>query len=384
MPIPYFRLSSYYFFYFATLGAFLPYWNLYLKHCGFNALQIGEFSALIVGTRIISPNLVGYIADHTGKNLPIIRLSALYTVLIFAYFLFPHSYAGFLLLTAGFGLFWNASLPQFEAVTLYHLKDQTHRYSQIRLWGSVGFVIAVMGFGRFLDTQPITYLPIIITALLVGSWITTLITPEATPTKQATTSVGILCILKKPEVLAFLAVNVLLQMSHGPYYVFYSIYLNDNHYSATMTGFLWALGVCAEIILFMSMQHLLKHFSLRTMLLLSLLLSALRWLLIAWCVNSLAGLVLAQLLHAASFGSTHVIAINLVHRYFGDQHQGKGQALYSSISFGLGGMLGSLYSGHYWISLGPHFVYSIAALCCVIGFLITYLWLERENNHALS
>ncbi|WP_394754171.1 MFS transporter [Crenothrix sp.] len=384
MPIPYFRLSGYYFFYFATLGAFLPYWNLYLKHCGFNAMQIGEFSALIVGTRIISPNLVGYIADRTGKNLPIIRMTSLYTVLIFAYFLFPQNYVELALITAGFGLFWNASLPQFEAVTLFHLKNQTQRYSQIRLWGSVGFVIAVLGIGRLLDNQPITRLPIIIAILLVGSWITTLITPEAKPIKHKIAAIGLMNILKKPEVLAFFAVNVLLQISHGPYYVFYSIYLADYHYSSTLTGFLWALGVCAEIVLFIAMQRLLKYFSLRTLLLLSLLLSAIRWLMIAWCANSLIGLVIAQLLHAASFGSTHVIAISLVHKYFGEQHQGKGQALYSSLSFGLGGMIGSLYSGHYWNVLGPQFVYSIAALCCVIAFVVTYLWLERENNRALS
>ncbi len=384
MPIPYCRLSGYYFFYFATLGALLPYWNLYLQHCGFNAVQIGEFSALIVGTRIISPNLVGFIADKTGKNLAIIRLASLYTVLIFSYFLFPQPYIWFAVITAGFSLFWNASLPQFEAVTLFHLKDQTHRYSQIRLWGSVGFVIAVLGIGRLLDSQPISRLPTLITLLLIGSWFTTLVTPEVRAIKQQTAAIGLMKILKKPEVMAFLAVNVLLQISHGPYYVFYSIYLNEHHYNSTLTGFLWALGVCAEIVLFMGMRYFLKHFSLRTLLLLSLLLSAIRWLMVSWGVDYLVILVVAQLLHAASFGSTHVIAINLVHRYFGDQHQGKGQALYSSASFGLGGTIGSLYSGHYWNALGPHFVYTVAALCCVCAFVVTYLWLERENNHALS
>jgi MFS transporter, PPP family, 3-phenylpropionic acid transporter len=131
------------------------------------------------------------------------------------------------------------------------------------------------------------------------------------------------------------------------------------------------------------MKHFLTRHSLRNMLLISLSLSALRWLIIAWCVDSFVSLIIAQILHAASFGATHIIAINLVHRYFGDQHQGKGQALYSSISFGLGGMMGSLYSGHYWNLLGAQFVYTTAAFCCVIAFIVTYLWLERENNRAL-
>ena len=100
---------------------------------------------------------------------------------------------------------------------------------------------------------------------------------------------------------------------------------------------------------------------------------------IGWCPDYLGLLIFAQLLHAATFGGAHVVAIHLVHLYFGGQHQGKGQALYSSLSFGLGGMLGSLYSGYYWESLGSRFVYSMAAFCCSIAFVIAYIWVGREN-----
>ena len=111
----------------------------------------------------------------------------------------------------------------------------------------------------------------------------------------------------------------------------------------------------------------------------SLVLATGRWLMIGWCADYLGLLIIAQLFHAATFGGTHVVAIQLVHFYFGGQHQGKGQALYSSLSFGLGGMLGSLYSGYYWESLGSRFVYTIAALCCSIAFVIAYTWVGREN-----
>ena len=118
-----------------------------------------------------------------------------------------------------------------------------------------------------------------------------------------------------------------------------------------MIGFLWALGVCSEVILFIFMRRLLAKFSLRQMLLVSVLLSIIRWLLIAWGAQQISLLLLAQLLHAATFAATHAVAIHLVHQYFGAQHQGKGQALYSSLSFGLGGMLGSFYSGYLLESL---------------------------------
>lgn len=379
MSVPYWRLSAFYYFYFATLGGFLPYWSLYLKNSGFNPIEIGELSALLIGTRIIAPNLWGWIADHTGKSLLLIRIASFFAALLFAGFLLAHNYFWFAWITIGFSFFWNAVLPQFEAVTLFHLKNEPHRYSRIRLWGSVGFIVTVLGIGRLLDSQPIELLPIVIITLLISSWGVTLITPDAKAMSHGTAPLEMLQIIKKPEVLAFFVVNILLQVAHAPYYVFYSIYLKHHHYSATVTGLLWALGVLAEIVLFVYMSRLLNRFSLRAILLFSLVLATGRWLIIGWCPEYFGLLIIAQLFHAATFGGAHIVAIHLVHFYFGGQHQGKGQALYSSLSYGLGGMLGSLYSGYYWESLGSRLVYSMAAICCSIAFVIAYAWVGREN-----
>jgi PPP family 3-phenylpropionic acid transporter len=380
MSVPYWRLSGFYFFYFATLGGFLPYWSLYLKESGFSSVDIGQLSALLLGTKIVAPNIWGWIADHTGKSIRIIRLASFFAALLFVGFLLAKGYFRFALITLGFSFFWNAVLPQFEALTLCHLKEQSYRYSRIRLWGSVGFIIAVLGVGRFLDKEPIVLLPFIVIALLTLSWLVTLLTPEAKVIRHESVSVGLWQILKKPEVAAFLIVNILLQAAHSPYYVFYSIYLQHHQYSATITGLLWALGVIAEIVLFMYMGRLLKKTSLRKVLLYSIVLAIIRWLMIAWYPDNLIFLTCAQLLHAATFGAAHVTAIHFVHLYFGHQHQGKGQALYSSLSFGAGGVLGSLYSGYYWESMGGHFVYSIAALLCGLAFIIAYGWVGRKNT----
>ena len=379
MSIPYLRLSGFYFLYFAALGGFIPYWSLYLKDFGFNPIEIGELSALLVGTKIIGPILWGWIADHTGKSIGIIRLAAFFSTVIFAGFLWAHDYVGFALITIGFSFFWNAMLPQFEAVTLTHLRNAAHRYSRIRLWGSIGFIIAVLSIGTILEHYPVTLLPLIIATLLLLNAGITFVTPEAKSISLDVAVHGILKIIKMPEVLAFMAVNILLQMAHAPYYVFYSIYLKHAQYSSMVTGLLWALGVLAEIVLFIYMRNLLKHCSLRAILLLSLALATARWLMIGWGSEYLWVLIVAQLFHAATFGGTHVVAMYLLQRYFGEQHQGKGQALYTSLCFGLGGVLGSLYSGYYWDLLGSQFVFSMAAACCGLAFIIAYVWVAREN-----
>ncbi len=380
MTIPYWRLSALYFFYFASVGAFVPYWSLYLKHSGFNPAEIGQLSAMMLSTKIIAPNVWGWIADHSGRSLRMIRLASILTAVFFTGFLWVEQYVWFAVLIIMFSFFWNAVLPQFEAITLYHLRAQSYRYSQIRLWGSVGFILTVLGLGWFFEQQSIQGLVHCLLGLLVLSAITTLTKLEVKLNKSETISLKILPILKKPEVLVFLLVNILVQISHAPYYVFYSIYLKHHQYGSTLIGALWALGVGAEIVLFIFMKPLLTEFSLRSILLLSLFLAVVRWLLIAWFPEQLPILVFGQLLHAATFGGTHVVAIHFVHQYFGDHHQGKGQAIYNSLSFGIGGVLGSFYSGYYWEYLGGNVIFSIAASCCVLAFLSTYLGIGRKNK----
>jgi len=382
MSIPYWRLSGFYFFYFATVGSFIPYWSLYLKDAGYNPAEIGQLSALLIGTKIIAPGLWGWLADRSGKSLFIIRLASFFAAMLFAGFLFFQGYLWFAVITVGFSFFWNAALPQFEAATLFHLKDQPHRYSQIRLWGSIGFILAVLGVGRLLDVYPIALLPAAITALLVGIWLVSLLVPDARPSHHGEEAEGIWKIVTKPAVLAFWLVGMLMQSAHAPYYVFYSLYLKNHAYSSTLIGGLWALGVVAEIVLFVFMKPLLARVSLRHILLCSIFLAIARWQLIAWCADNLWLLLLAQLLHAASFGSTHVAAIHLVQNYFGSRHQGKGQALYAGLCMGLGGMVGSLYSGYFWELLGGELVFAIGAASGCLAFLAAFIWIGREKAEA--
>lgn len=384
MPIPYWRLSGFYFCYFATLGALLPFWSLYLKHIGFGSDQIGKLTALLVATKIVAPHLWGWLADKTGRSLGLIRITTLLSAISFAIFLYTRDYDRMALITILFSLFWNATLPQFEAATLLHLRQQPQRYSRVRLWGSVGFIAAVLGIGHFLDNAEIAYLPLIITCLLGMNWLMALLTPEITrpdvktPTPEHKHQQAIL------ELLAFFSVYLLLQVAHGPYYAFYSVYLKQYTYSTTQTGLLWSLGVVAEILIFLWIPRLQKRLSLRKLLLWSLFLSTGRWWMIADGIEHLPLVLGAQLLHAASFGVAHVVAIQLLHRYFGEHHQSKGQALYSSLSFGLGGMIGSYYSGYLWDWLGGEAVFLMAAWACALAWLIAFIGVARHKQPALG
>lgn len=378
--MPYWRLSAFYFFYFASLGALVPYWGLYLKSLGFTANDIGVFMAIVIGTKVVSPNIWGWIADHMGKRMLIVRIGCLLAVITFAGVFVSDNYWWLLMVMMAFSFFWNAALPQFEATTFNHLGDSTHRYSSIRLWGSIGFIIAVVVLGYLLEQKGAAVLPVALIILFVGIWLTSIVVPEQAASHLVLDQAPIMKVLKRPAVIALLVACFLMQMSHGPYYTFYTIYLEEHGYSRTLIGQLWSLGVVAEVVLFLLMHLLVPKFGLRILLLLSLLLASLRWILVGYFVDMLWVLILAQTLHAASFGIYHASAIELIHRYFPGAHQGKGQALYSSLSFGAGGAVGSLYSGLLWESMGAAFTYSIAAIVALVAFLISWLWIHPHGT----
>ncbi len=375
---PYWRLSGFYLFYFASLGALLPYWGLYLKAQGYSALQIGQMMSVIMATKVVSPNLWGWIADHTGRRMAIVRIGTLLAMAAFCGVFVAQHYWPLVGVMLVYSFFWNAALPQFEANTFNHLGDQAHRYSRIRLWGSVGFILSVAGLGALFDRTGPGLLPWVLITLVAGIWLASLLVPERAAGFLPLEHRPLRRVLSRPAVIALLLVCFLMQASHGPYYTFFTIYLQDHGYSGSAIGQLWALGVVAEVGVFTLMHRLVPRYGLRRLMIASLLLAAVRWVLIALLPEQLLPLLFAQTLHAATFGVYHAAAIQLIHHYFTGPHQGRGQALYSSLSFGAGGALGSLYSGLAWETLGSTLTYMTAGGLAALGAALAWRYLPRE------
>jgi len=376
--VPYWRLSGFYFFYFASLGVLVPYWSLYLKSLGFNSLTIGALVAILPATKLIAPYIWGWLADHTRRSMLIIRVACILALLSFSLVFISQQLWWLTFAMLLFSFFWNATLPQFEAMTLNHLGDDAHHYSMIRLWGSLGFIVIVVLIGDLLETYDTDIIPLVVLITFVAISLSSFIVPEKLNTPHADHS-PIWHVIKQPKVLAFLAVCFLMLCSHGPYYTFYTIYLEEQGYSPHMIGVLWAVGVLAEVIIFLLMHRLLPVFGARKLLIVTLLLTTLRWLLIGFFVDDLSMLFLAQLIHAFSFGVFHSVGISLVHEYFTGSHQGRGQALYSSVSFGAGVAVGSLISGLVWDQWGAGVLFVFASCCTITALAIVWKYIQPAD-----
>lgn len=368
--LPYWRLSGFYFLFFLTIGGFMPYWNLYLKSIDMSAAQIGILSAVVVVTKIFASPFWGWLVDHRGNRIKVIQLCSLFTLVFFSLVLFFHEFWALFLILFAFSIFWSAGLPLIEATTLSHLGENTHDYTVVRVWGSISFIIGVLALGQFFDKQPINYLlPILIVSMALV-WLHSLGLPEIDGVAAEENPRSFMDTIKHPTVVYLFIVCFLVQVSHGPYYTFFSIYLEEHGYSNSFIGIAWAIGVLAEVFVYLVIHRVIRTWGLRWLMIMSLLMASLRWLLIGVFVDSVAVLLFAQLLHAATFGVYHAVAIQYIHREFRGAHQGRGQALYSSISFGAGLALGTLASGYMWESIGSMQTFLFAAAISSVAVII--------------
>jgi len=378
--MPYWRLSGFYFFYFATLGVLVPYWSLYLQFLGFGPVDIGNLVAILMVSRIVAPVAWGWIADHRESRMTVVRLAAFLAVAAFIGTFFGTGFWWLAAVMLLFSFFWYASLPLLEVFVMHHTAARPGAYGRVRLWGSTGFIVAVMTLGPVIDLRgPWWVLPALL-ILMLGIWLFSLALPESEMRGAVEHPGPLRKVLLRPEVFAFLLACFLMQVSHGPYYTFYSIYLQGHGYSKTVIGMLWAFAVLCEIGVFLIMQRLLSRVAIRTVLVASFLLATMRWLLIGHYPDNLPVLVVAQSMHAATFGSFHATAMQLVHRFFTGRHQHRGQAIYGSMSFGIGGAVGSFYSGHTWVTLGPTTTFNIASVSAGLAFLVTLLLIRRDRT----
>jgi MFS transporter, PPP family, 3-phenylpropionic acid transporter len=315
-------------------------------------------------------------ADHWQVRLPMIRIAALLAPFTFLVPLDSVQISWLIAQMLLLSFCLNAVLPQLEVLTLNHLHQREADYGVIRLWGSVGFVIAVLALGPVFDWTGIEPVPWTVAGILLAMGLLSLSVPDAC-FQDDTGGVpeGLLKVMRRPEVLALLGACFLSQFSFAPYYGFFSLYLEHHAYSKTMIGVLWSVGVIAEVGVFLYMARLLPRFGLRLLMLWALALTALRWVLQVVFIDHLTMLMLVQCLHLASFGVYHAVSVSLIHQMFRGRLQGRGQALYSAVSFGLGGAIGSLLAGFLWEQVSPDAVYWMAAVSAALGWFVAWRWL---------
>lgn len=377
IPAQAFGFALFLFCYYAYAGTFSTYASLFFQGRGMSVAQIGVLMSLIQVLRIFGPNLWGYVADHSERRVLVLRLTGVAALLSFSGFIFGSTFAHFFAAMVLLNLFTSAQGPMCEALMLSEMRGDLTYYGRIRLWGSIGFIVTVMLASFAMDWQGTEALLWVAGALLVCVLAAALRLRDAPRLTHAGQPPALLAVLRRREVLAFFASTALMVAAHSSLYTFYSLYLERFGYSKTVIGAMWSIGVVAEVLLFYYQAPLFRRWGARRLMYLCFAIGVLRFALIGASPSALWLLVLAQVMHAATFALHHSASVQTMQRWFGGALQARGQALYISISYGLGGSLGGLFLTKVWQAGGPQAIYYVASGLVAAGAVaaqLSYRW----------
>ena len=361
-------IGSQYFLYFGVMGVFLPYFNLYCYHLDFSGFQIGVLSGIRSIALVLFSLVWGGLADRFHIRRPIYISCSFISTAIWAFFLYTTDFWAMLFITVFYGIFYSPIISFLEAFTMDVLGTEKKSYGKMRGWGTIAFIMTVLFLGKVIDIYSIE---IIIILIFFGSLAQALISikiPDIQIKKQTSFSSNAKVLLKRP-VIVFLFCAFLMLVSHGTYYGFYSIHLENLGYGKTFIGFSWALASIAEIIVMIKSDVIFKRFSTNNVLFFSFMVATLRWLGLFFTTSPVFILFL-QILHAITYGTFHVSSILYIDSLTPDEGKTLGQAVNNAVTYGLGLMVGFFLNGYLFETLGTFKLFMISSFIALVGGLL--------------
>lgn len=366
--------AIFFFFYYAYLGIVSPFLSLYFDDLGFTAIQISLLMSMLQITRILGPMFWGWLSDLRQERIGIMRITALVSFVVYLGIFYFQTFTALMIWMFVLNIISSSLTPLGEAATVHALQKSNSfesRYGKLRLWGSIGFMVAVFVGGYWFEHFGIDTLPAIGLLLLVLVTLTTFKLWEP-PLEQKKLERGQLrSILKKPEVMWFLSSAFWMIFAHSSLYVFYSLYLQNLGFGKQIIGLFWMVGVGAEVVYFYFQKQAYQFFSPNRIIGLTFALGVVRFLVIAW-IPEFWPLLIVQLFHAGTFAAHHSASIKIMQEWFHGPTQARGQALYATVAYGLGGTAGGIIAGWVWEDINPSAAFVLSALACVIGYYSIY------------
>ena len=364
--------------YFAHIGFFNPYLPLWLKDLGLPIFTISLLTSVQSITRVFAPYAWGALSDHTGQRVLLLRISAA-VALVSSLGLWWNGGAWWLALVLLVMFTHTSSMMSLTEAAMAHLvAGDWGRYGRIRLWGSAGFLLTVFVAGEWFEHFGMGHFPAWAAGTLAIVLIATLRLPDVREPVAAHSAVKepVGPVLRIPAVRWFFISLFFHVMAHFAVYGFLSLYLDSLGYGKGTIGLLWALSVVAEIAWFYLQGRLLGLFAMPRWLLICGVAAVLRMGITAGCGQWVWALVAAQALHALSFAAHHTTCIAMVSRHFPGRLRGRGQALFTVIGYGFGGVLGVLAGGAIAQHFGYVAMFSVATLLAAVGSTCAW-WAQR-------
>ncbi len=370
------RLRLFYFLYYGSVGALLPYFAPYLRGLGWSGEQIGTVQ--MIGPLVAGPAALAWAAaaDRLGAPSRALALAATWAAVVTAALPLARTPLAVAAVLLASSLASSAVVPLVDSVAVEWIRTQPGRsYARIRLFGSLGFIALAQGLGLALgargDRPGDLLVPIAVAACVAGYALTARRVPSAPPPPVRPHLAEMAGLLRDRTLVAFLAACALHWAGCAPFHLLFGVFVRDRGLSAATTGLGMAVGVGAELAVLLAFPRIESRLSLRAIFAAAFAGTSLRWLLLARS-DSAAALVLLQLLHGLTFGAFWGAAVRSMSIQVPPHLRATGQALFSAIVFSGGNAAGYELSGlgydHYG-SVGPLYAWAGVAEIVPLGVM---------------
>ncbi len=361
-----------YFTYFFCYGIYLPFWSVWLQGSGLDAEKIGLLLGCGMVARFAGSLLIASQVKNPAQLIVALRLLALLTALFALGFWFGGQWLWLLLVMVGFNLFFSPLVPLSDALAATWTRQIGLAYGPVRLWGSLAFVISSALTGMLVSAYSYQAILLLLSLSVMAMLSGMLLPPQTRPQGDARqgASGGWAAwrnLLRENSVWRFMICVTLLQGAHAAYYSFSAIWWQQAGYSASVVGYLWSLGVVAEIVVFALSSRLFRRWSARDLLLLSGVCALIRWTLLG-ATTALPLLVVAQILHCGSFTVCHLAAMRFIAARKGTEVI-RLQSLYSALAMGGGIAVMTMICGVLFAHLQGHLFWVMALVALPALFL---------------
>lgn len=362
---------------------YLSFFPLWLESRGLTAVEISTLLTLPVFVRLLITPVVTQVADNARERADVLIIISGASALIICLFLIPSGYPVLLMLVMLLSAFWSPQVPIADSVALSGVRRFGTDYASIRIWGSGLFLIVNIIAGLIIQrTSPELAVPMMIAGFL-AIFAAAFVTPRLGMKRQKTG--GLLSswqILKDRRVLLILIATGLIQASHGMMYNFGSIYWKSLGVSAQQVGFLWAIPVFAEIVIFRLYARLLKGWSPQAVLAMAGIVAVMRWVLFAAAPDigiGFAGFALVQCLHGFTFGVTYLAQQTYLAHAVPEERAGAAQGI-GVLVHGVIMMLVMFASGPLYAALGGY-GFLVMIFVALAGVIAGFSFAVSEKLH---
>ncbi|WP_261130707.1 MFS transporter [Bacillus sp. Marseille-Q3570] len=370
------NFSFFYFFMFFGYGTLFPLLSVYLKQeVHLTGTQIGAIMSVSPVVMIIAQPIWGVICDYTRKPRAVLIFTLMMSGLVALPFVLMESYLGLIAISITLAIFQSAIVPVSDSITLNYVMAKNKDYGNLRLWGALGFAIAVYVMGNLAETLGLTLIFYCFAGALFICTIFVLSMPKESNSLKVDLRTGIAKLFKLPKFVLFLLTTFCVFGPIQSNNFYFGLYIQEIGGTLAGVGIAFLLAAGSEAPFMKFSGSWIRKLGVEQILIAAALISALRWL-FYFTEPSLLAVYATTIAQGFSIGLFIPAALQYVREIAPSDVKATAVALYSSMGNGLGSWFSTFVGGIIYDAFSLFAMYLFFGILTTIGLLLLFVNLK--------